>query len=376
MEFIASVIRKLNLTAEQVKIVCSLNGSNNRRKLGDGYSIEQPSDPIKKINFYTSTCFEGCDIYDENGVTIIVSDGARSHTLLDISTLFTQICGRLRNSKYKQEIIHVYSTTKYSQDVSLEEYIESTHKALAEAERYAADINSIPEQSRTKLLSKISYINEPYVRIENNRLIVDRNLANLDVVNFKICRHIYRTYTNLRDEMVRNGYNITRHSYSKVAEQIQSSIKTRISFKNLFEEYCKQKSSRTMFSLVCFDDICTRIAEKNPLVKIAYERLGENKVRELNYHVGNIRRALISDEPISIQYKIVRLINEGLTHQVAIPKIKIKECLQRIYDDLGIKRKAKATDLARWYDIKESYPKINGKTVASIVIIRDKMIVK
>ncbi|MBR2502399.1 MAG: hypothetical protein IKB68_08020 [Rikenellaceae bacterium] len=177
-------------------------------------------------------------------------------------------------------------------------------------------------------------------------------------------------------EMESNGYTITRHTYSKVAEQIQSSPKARIAFKDLFEEYCKQKSSRTIYSLIGFDDICTRIAEKNPLVKIAYERLGENKVRELNYHVGNIRRALISDEPTAIQYKVVRLINEELAHQVAIPKIKIKECLQRIYDDLGIKRKAKATDLARWYDIKESYPKINGKTVASIVIIRDKMIVK
>ena len=376
VEFIAGVIRQLNLTAEQVKIVCSQNGSSNRHKLGNGYSIEQPSDPIKKINFYTSTCFEGCDIYDENGVTIIVSDGTRSHTLLDISTLFTQICGRLRNSKYKQEIIHVYSTTKYSQDVSLDEYIGSTNKALSEAEQYAADINAIPESSRVKLLSKISYINEPYVRIENNRLVVDRNLANLDIVNFKICRHIYRSYTNLRGEMLRNGYTITRHTYSQMVEQIQTTPNARIPFKDLFEEYCKQKSSRTMFSLVGLDDICTRIAEKNPLVKTAYERLGENKVREMNYHVGNIRRALITDEPISIQYKIVRLINEEFTHQVAIPKIKIKQSMQRIYDELGIKRKAKATDLAKWYDIKESYPKINGKTVASIVIIRDKMIVK
>lgn len=376
VEFIAGIINNLQLTAEQVKIVCSLNGSSNRHKLGDKYSIEQPSDPIKKINFYTSTCFEGCDIYDENGVTLIVSDGSRSHTLLDISTLFTQICGRLRNSKYKHEIIHVYSTTKYSKDVSLEEYIESTNKALTEAEQYAKDINAIPERSRIKMLSKISYINEPYVRVENNLLLVDRNLANLDIVNFKICRHIYRSYANLSKEMESNGYTITRHTYSKVAEQIQSSPKARIAFKDLFEEYCKQKSSRTIYSLIGFDDICTRIAEKNPLVKIAYERLGENKVRELNYHVGNIRRALISDEPTAIQYKVVRLINEELAHQVAIPKIKIKECLQRIYDDLGIKRKAKATDLARWYDIKESYPKINGKTVASIVIIRDKMIVK
>ena len=104
VEFTAKVIDLAKLTPEQVKVVCSVsgdNGENNQRKLGKDYPIGQPSDPVKKINFYTSTCFEGCDIYDENGVTFIVSDGNKSHTLLDISTLFTQICGRLRDSKYK-----------------------------------------------------------------------------------------------------------------------------------------------------------------------------------------------------------------------------------------------------------------------------------
>ena len=99
VEFIAKVIDLAKLTPEQVKVVCSVsgdNGENNQRKLGKDYPIGQPSDPVRKINFYTSTCFEGCDLYDENGVTFIVSDGNKSHTLLDISTLshrFADACG-------------------------------------------------------------------------------------------------------------------------------------------------------------------------------------------------------------------------------------------------------------------------------------------
>ncbi|KAA6304120.1 hypothetical protein EZS27_044235, partial [termite gut metagenome] len=53
-----------------------------------------------KVNFYTSTSFEGCDIYDENGKVYIISDRKKSHTLLDISTLIIPICGRIRDSKY------------------------------------------------------------------------------------------------------------------------------------------------------------------------------------------------------------------------------------------------------------------------------------
>ena len=150
VEFIAKVIDLAKLTPEQVKVVCSVsgdNGENNQRKLGKDYPIGQPSDPVRKINFYTSTCFEGCDLYDKNGVTFIVSDGNKSHTLLDISTLFTQICGRLRDSKYKGEIIHVYSTTKYSRDVTLDEFVASTKKVLAEAVSYADEINKLSGES-------------------------------------------------------------------------------------------------------------------------------------------------------------------------------------------------------------------------------------
>ena len=116
--------------------------------MGQSYPIEQPSDPVKKINFYTSTCFEGCDIYDENGVTFIVSDGGKANTLLDISTLFTQICGRLRNSRYKDEIVHVFSTTRYSQDISVDEFIAATKRTLQDAVRYVKEINSLSDDTR------------------------------------------------------------------------------------------------------------------------------------------------------------------------------------------------------------------------------------
>ena len=162
MEFIAKVIDLAKLTPDQVKIVCSTsgdNGENNQRKLGTDYLIGQPSDPVKKINFYTSTCFEGCDIYDQQGVTFIVSDGNKSNTLLDISTLFTQICGRLRDSRYKGEIIHVYSTTKYSREVTLDEFTAATKNVLTEAVSYADEINKLSETTRIKTLSKIKYIN-------------------------------------------------------------------------------------------------------------------------------------------------------------------------------------------------------------------------
>ena len=253
VEFIAKVIDTLKLAPEAVKVVCSTSGESrqeNQRKLGKDYPIGQPSDPAKKINFYTSTCFEGCDIFDPDGVTFIVSDGRKAHTLLDISTLFTQICGRIRDSRYKAQIVHVYSTTKYSKAVTLDEFVAATQRTLADAESYAAEINSLSEATRVKTLSKIPYINEQYVRIADNRLIVEKNLANMDIVNFKISRHIYATYVNLTDELQRNGYKVTVQTYSKVVEHLAANPSARTTFQELFDEYCRLKTMTEQFFVV------------------------------------------------------------------------------------------------------------------------------
>ena len=119
---------------------------------------------------------------------------------------------------------------------------------LAEAVSYADEINKLSDTAREKTLSKIKYINEQYVRIEDSRLIVDRNLANMDIVNFKICRHIYRTYVNLTGELQRNGYTIMRYSFSEIVEKIESENNARLTFKELFDEYHRLKTTQPFFS--------------------------------------------------------------------------------------------------------------------------------
>jgi len=101
-----------------------------------------------------------------------------------------------------------------------------------------------------------------------------------------------------------------------------------------------------------------------------------NKVQALKYHVGNIKRELMKRQPASTEYKIVKMINTTFQKQTPITKSKVKAELQRIYDDLGIKQTAKANDLNKWYEVKQTTPKIDGKTTACITIIRDRMIAK
>ena len=119
-------------------------------QVGQGIRNRPAVRPREEDKLLHLDLLRGVRPYDENGVTFIVSDGNKSHTLLDISTLFTQICGRLRDSKYKGEIIHVYSTTKYSRDVTLDEFVAATKKTLQEAVQYTDEINSLSDTARKK----------------------------------------------------------------------------------------------------------------------------------------------------------------------------------------------------------------------------------
>ena len=170
----------------------------------------------------------------------------------------------------------------------------------------------------------------------------------MDIVNFKICRHIYRTYVNLTNELQRNGYKVTVQTYSKVVEHLAANPTARTTFRELFDEYCRLKTMTEQFFVVESPaELCAVIEQRHPLVKQAYDKLGTAKVQALKYHVGNIRRELVKGLSIGDDYKIVKMINDAFQKQTPIAKNKAKERLQEIYDTLGLQRKAKATDLAQ-----------------------------
>ena len=337
IDFMKDASEKAGLLPEQVKHVCADN-EENAKKLGSDYKIQTPSDPVRKINFYTSTAFEGCDIFDNVGRTYIVSDASKSHTLLDISTLFIQICGRLRNSIYKQEITHIYSTTRYSEDLTLEEFTEKTKETMVKAVKLANDINQVPDDSRKTMLGKIKYLNEQYVRLEDYRLIVDKNLANIDIVNFKITKQIYKTVITLTDELKRNGFGVSVKSITveSPAERVEMNPDARVSFEELFKEYAALKERTHIFTLDSPHYKLEIIEKRNPLVRESYEKLGCAEVERLNYNQTNIRRAILKKIDLPMENKIVRETELCFAPHIGIPNFIVKEKLQKIYDDLGL----------------------------------------
>lgn len=396
VEFIASVVKKLELNQADVKIVCSDNTNHgkgkksNQAKLGD-YKIEEPLDTAKKINFYTSTCFEGCDLYDEEGKIYIVSDKHKSHTLLDISTLIVQICGRIRNTKYMTDVHHIFSETRYSSALTLDEFKKSCTKTLRETKKYIQDVNAMPDDSRTttiKLIEKNNKagLNEKYIFNVDNRLEVEEDLINIDIVNFKITHQVYQSRVTIQQEYLNNNFKvINSKGFFYKSDELLSNSKARIAFKDLFEEYALLREEQPIyFHFGNYEDRRSLIEQERPLIQEAYDKLGANKVRELKYNNTNIKREIYKKQSdISTDTKIINsLADMGIRVGVTKPSKHIKDRLQKIYETLEIRdanhkiKKAKATDLDAWFKIDKTTPKIKNKTTDCYTIVSVKLIYK
>lgn len=222
----------------------------------------------------------------------------------------------------------------------------ATERTLAESQTLVENFNRMDADAQATF-SKSLYLHDKYIQKVDGTLKLDLNLAKIDIINFKVCRHMYGSYINVVNQQCNSGYkvNVWLYEHIKVAEQVEENPKAKVSFEQLFQSYCAHRTNGEVFAFS--EHHADQIAQANPLVKEAYDKLGKERVEELKYKVTNIRRELVKVLDVQTIYKVVTLSDKDFDKCVAIPVNTIKAKLQKIYDDLGIKRTAKATDLGR-----------------------------
>lgn len=144
-----------------------------------------------------------------------------------------------------------------------------------------------------------------------------------------------------------NGFAIDQ-AYETTADPITAPTPnvSKVKFKDAFEEYATLKESQSMFD-IAGQFRMERIAFDKPFVKEAYEKLGADEVRKLEYKVREIKKAITVRSKANEDVKIVKLVNAKIRKQEPVPVKKVKEVLQEIYTALGIDEKAKTSDLAK-----------------------------
>ena len=355
VDSIATLIKNCSLNNENCRAIWSkynngeaANYINTCKGVKNSDTLSKP----KKINFYTSTCFEGCDLYDEDGKIFIVSDSSKAQTLLDISTSIRQIAGRIRNTKY-DKIYHLFSNTRYNTDLSYEEFKEYALNEAEEAKKYASRINSDAELLKGTKSSEYVYLYK-----NENGFEFDKNLILIDIFNYKN-NNTYSLSVNMLNEYAKNNIKVNLTSDDK---KIKIASKT-ITWKEYVKRYCELKKSEYYIG-----EELELIEEKYPFIKAAYELFGDTLV---DMRIDNVKRAVIAkDDKKNQSEKIIYLLRtcDGFKEGTFTTGKKIKEILQTIYDKAGFDKKATISDFRNYAELKPITKRIEGEVVKGYII--------
>lgn len=366
VEFIKEMVSVCELNNDNTRAIWSIN-NKTETGLERGTTIDTP----KKINLLTSTVFEGSDIYDEDGHIFIVSDSRKSHTLIDISTSFQQIAGRIRNTKFYKNIYHLYTNTRYNVDLTYEQKKESTLDAIIEANNIVEQYNNLSEKAKAGIKD---VANEMYIDKVGNNFIFDSNLVKIDLYNFKITKCLYKLRVNIKDEYTKNGFTVSEYTHDAL-EITRMDIVDTLNFKETVEEVEKEANELQLFTFSnkpIYDSACI----KYPFLMDAINKLGFDGIAQCGYIITNIKAKLISKSDSGLENKVFKLLKNKLniSNGDFVSSSKVKDILKDIYKELNINKTAKGTDINNYFEVKAGSKNINKKTTTGFTIISNKII--
>ena len=110
-----------------------------------------------------------------------------------------------------------------------------------------------------------------------------------------------------------------------------------------------------------------KINNINPVIKQAFNILGIQKIKALEFREKDIKKALlVLDNLKSKNLKIVKLLNLKTGTWVSTSELKLK--LQSIYVKLNIEKTAKATDIIDYYEVKSLTKRKDSQVQSGFVI--------
>jgi len=296
---ILTIIKKCNYSSDNMRVVCA-DKEHNRLRLSEvDLDISDTNDSVQKINFYTATAFEGCDIYDPEGQTVVVSSSTGYRDMAtDVFTTLIQIIGRLRNSRYNDSVklIIQQKTEKLALETKDLRLLEEGFRQKAECIKTNIDCyNELPASYRD--YTDYSGVIDVYDFDKVNR-IATYNEGKLltQLYSFSLVHQILTNEKNLQltlDNMqLVNGIKL-HCEFSEYASDViaKKGTKARVKFSDLFTEYAALRTNKMVDTLGTLNRIAI-LEQKNPLVKEAYDKLGVESVKKSGYRVDNIKSKL------------------------------------------------------------------------------------
>ena len=341
---IKQIADTLKLNPDDVKICCADRIRNN--KLLGEYQIESVSSPNKKINFFTKKCFQGCNLFTNNGLIIVASDAYKTQTLVDISTTMEQIAGRIRiNDEYqnifRNVIVHLFSTNKnVMSDEEFEMLMQDKEK---EADKLLSGWNKLDKEERQTYIKRMNLDTE-LVSIINGKMVYN-NLKKQSFIYKQELRKIYRDGISIRDSFMQSEkFELTNQNKWKDFN-IKLAKAMTVSYEQLLKDYLDSPSESYEQEYPEF-----------PLIK---RYLKESEMNTLRWNREKMLKAV--EDKKQVNKALLAIYQPGF-----ISNQDLKGKLKDEFGRLGIKLSPKATliENCTLYNVEKASRKIDGKTVS------------
>jgi len=341
---IKQIADTLKLNPDDVKICCADRIRNN--KLLGEYQIESVSSPNKKINFFTKKCFQGCNLFTNNGLIIVASDAYRTQTLVDISTTMEQIAGRIRiNNEYqnifRNVIVHLFSTNKnVMSDEEFEMLMQDKEK---EADKLLSGWSKLDKEERQTYIKRMNLDTE-LVSIINGRMVYN-NLKKQSFIYKQELRKIYRDGISIRDSFVQSEKFELTNQNEWEDFNIKLAKAMTVSYEQLLKDYLDSPSESYEQEYPEF-----------PLIK---RYLKESEMNTLRWNREKMLKAV--EDKKQVDKVFLAIYQPGF-----ISNKDLKSKLKDEFGRLGIKLSPKATliENCTLYSVEKASRKIDGKTVS------------
>lgn len=381
MEWLSKIVGtdgKPVFNRDEIRLICSKSSRNEKKldtKLGAwGLVDDVVEKPVGKLNFYTSTMFEGADIYDEHGKTYIIINGLRDYTKIDFAVLVPQICGRLRDSQYNESINILLSNVPEVASCTKEEWQSNVLTKIKGSNDLLEALNSPTNKDKPAVVKALldSIGKDPYIFLndETKQFYVSDVALKSELQSFEAMEATYVVRDVEGVDHNASGYSASfRELLTDESKQVQFTspisgmsklLSGYQSFSETMEEYVAAKEKQD-------DQIVALIDARNKNFAKYYDALGAEKIKALRYRNKDIdelyeAQFAATDNKRTIQARLALRLSEFISNADA------KEKLRTIYEALEINRTPKAKDLFDWYDLKPT--KVKGENGLLVVKIK------
>ncbi len=376
---IVNLMKYCTLKPEQVNIIVAQNEDNQHTidKLGKEFSIGTiplKGEAHKMITMCTSTAYMGVDFYSECAATFVVGDPKMPNTAVDISMELCQIAGRqrLESNPFRNHITFIYNTCPG--DISPEDFnimIKMKEERTRIEIEHCNNLSELARQTAIQMVNNtrktVGFYDSYTMYDSDSQQFVRNELAAVhDRYAYDVQQQQYQNSVVLLDEIANTEkFSVSSHQPYIVYNKTIAMTITNTAFNERMQQYCEYRQTGGLYSNL----LCQELNKKDPKLSVYYDALGADLIQSLDYQERELEKEykLINNKK-KIQQRLYKQFKSG--ERILNPEL--KAIIQTIYNDLGLDRTAKATDIKLFgFTYKEvKIPLGNGERKGGLELIK------